>query len=519
MSGPWEPADHQPATDIVGGSVEPPRRHGKGRTIAIAAAALLTAGVVGGGVYAATALSGGGAQPEDVLPSGAIGFLKIDLDPSAGQKIAVYNLAKKFPDSGVRGQDSVKDDLLRALLEGEDEAEYDAQVRPWLGERAGIAFLAPTAEQPEEPVVVAAVQFTDRAKAQDGLASLAADEEGDELHYAFSDDEDYVLLSDDQAAVDNAAGQQEHLSDNPGFEKAVDALEGDQIALGWMDIGALWKAVPEEQRAEAFSGGYQLDPSGLAVVGAHVADGTVEVVGKTLDLSAGPSPEAQKLLSNPIGRAEPSGLLQGMPEDSIGAFSVTGLGDGLTELYDTLVADIEDDEDFQAGLDSLGLTLPDDLGALFGSEAAMFVAGDLAGGEPTVGVRVNTSDADRAVEILGRAVELAAEQTPDEAAKIDVRKVDGGYAAGYGPDATATDGTLGDSPVFQRTLPDVDSSGLTYYIDIRRVMEQVDAYTAESDGGLTDTQRSNIEPLRAVGYTAALDEGNATFRLRLTVEE
>ena len=522
MTSPYEPAGQQPPVDVIAGAPEPARRGGRGRTIAAVAAAALTLGVGGGAVYAATRLAGGGAQPEDVLPASAIGFVKIDLDPAAGQKIAAYQLAKKFPDSGVKGQDSVRDDLLRSLLKQDDEADYDAHVRPWLGQRAGAAFLPPTAARPDEPVVVAAVQFTDRAKAEEGLKKLAAEQKGgDPVHYAFAEDEGYVLLSEDQAAADAAATQQEHLAADPDFEKGVKALDGDQIAVGWMDFAALWRALPDKEKQQALGGRSDVDLSGLAVFGAHVADGTVEVVGRTVEFSAGYSPEAQKLLSNPLGRGTPTGLIKRMPADSLGAVSITGLGPGLAALYDTFPAEVRDDQQFQSAVQRLGLRLPGDLSAVFGSEAAFSLGGELASVEPRAGVRVNTADPDRAVELLDRGRELVTRQQPAEGAKIEIGKVDGGYAAGYGLAASAlTDGTLGDSELFRRTLPDVDTSGLTYYLDVQRLIRQVDAFPRESGQGLTDTQRRNLAPLQAAGYTATLDGGgNATFRFRLTVQQ
>ena len=38
-----------------------------------------------------------GSQPENVLPANAIAFAKLDLNPSVGQKLAVFRLASKFP--------------------------------------------------------------------------------------------------------------------------------------------------------------------------------------------------------------------------------------------------------------------------------------------------------------------------------------------------------------------------------------------------------------------------------------
>ncbi len=50
-----------------------------------------------GAVFAVQQLSGGGAQPADVLPGDAYGYVRLDIDPSAGQKIAAVRFLDKLP--------------------------------------------------------------------------------------------------------------------------------------------------------------------------------------------------------------------------------------------------------------------------------------------------------------------------------------------------------------------------------------------------------------------------------------
>ena len=57
----------------------------------------LVAALIGGITYGAASLSGGGTQPEDALPAGAIAFAKVDLDPAAGQKVDAIRFLRKFP--------------------------------------------------------------------------------------------------------------------------------------------------------------------------------------------------------------------------------------------------------------------------------------------------------------------------------------------------------------------------------------------------------------------------------------
>src|SRR5690606_28833108 len=135
----------------------------------VAAAALL-----GGGVYAALAMSGGGDQPDSVLPATAAAYVQVDLDPGAGQKVTAVRFLRGL-DPEVR--ESIDRDW-RAWVweqlqdEGDlpSDVDYAEYVAPWLGDRAGLAVL-PTVEG-EEPVVAVALQVKDGQAALDFLDGL-----------------------------------------------------------------------------------------------------------------------------------------------------------------------------------------------------------------------------------------------------------------------------------------------------------------------------------------------------------
>ena len=496
--------------------------------------AALTLGLAGTSAYAAAALGGGGSQPEDVLPRDALGFVKIDLDPSAGQKLAAYQIARKFPSSGAKSPDSLRDDLLRSVFGVRERAEYEAYVKPWLGQRAGVAFLRPQKPKSDEPVLVAAVQVTDRAKADAGLRALArrAKPGSDVTFHAFGADKSYVLLSDDKAAVNRAAAQRTSLADNPRFTKSVDELGGDQIVLGWLDVTASWRAVPAKART-SLAGGLPLDLRGAVVFGAHVTDGTVEVLTKTVDFSAGDSPQAKRLFANPIGRGTSSGLIRGLPGDSVAAASATGLGAGLAALYQDTPA-VRRDKDLRAFTKAAGLKLPADIKAVFGTELAVSASAPVKGGAPAVHARVETGNAARALAVITRIEAVAQKSQPSgsavltasgkakELSVLEHGRTASGYVARYGPLDTRPPGRvgeLGDSEVFQRTLPDLDASGMTFYVDVARLVQSWGALTGgPGNGSLSVQQRKAISPLLAAGSTTTVaEDGDTTNRLRLTV--
>ncbi len=514
---PLASSSPSPGVLSMGAVPAPGPRRSPGRALLVTAAGLLTVGVAGAAVYAGTALGGGGTQPEDVLPANAIGFVKLDFDPAAGQKLAAYRLAQKFPDSGVTGEDSLRDDLIGSLLEGEDAQDYEDHVQPWLGQRAGVAWLAPGPDDSDTPRPVAALQVTDRDAAQEGLTALRdadpVSSGGTTTVWEFTADGDYVLLAEKQSVLDAALAGQEKLGDDERFTDAVAALDGDQVALGWLDVEGFWGALPEQERALAEQGTPGLDPAGTVVVGAHVEDDGVEVVGRSLDVTAGDAATVQALLDNSFGRTPPDGLVEQLPADSAVAVSLTGVGEGLTELWETYGREAASDEQLQSVIDTYGLRLPEDLSALLGSELAVGVGGSLAEGPPRIDVRVRTADPGRAVELIEQV-----RSSQDGAAvpgidQVEVEQGEDGYTVHYPAGDESDAGELGDNDLFARTVPDVDRSGATYYIDVTRLVGATGA--AE---GLTETQRRNLEPVKAAGWTASVDEGgDGTFRLRVTV--
>lgn len=479
-----------PSQDVLGG-IEP-ASVGKGRsrrrTGIIVGAAVAVLGVTGAGVATAMALSGGGAQPEDVLPGSAVAFVKLDLDPSAGQKLNAYRLSQKFPDASedLKGVDSLRDDVLRSALE-DSGIDYDAQVKPWIGDRAGIAVLP--AEADEVASVVAAVAYTDRAEAEKALEG----ELGDDVAHAFVDD--YVLLSDDQAVVDAAAADQDVLADTEGFSDAVEALDGDQVALAWTDLGKIFDLLPAETLEAAGDQLAGYDPSGQVVMGLHVEADAVEVVGRGLGVRSGR--EEQDSLPAPVG----TGLVGELPAEAVAALSVAGLDASLAASYEDLLTTLEaSGEDVEGQLEQFGLDLPEDLSTVLGSDTAVAGWGDEQSPEGLL--RTRSDDPEAGVAVLRKVYDAAggAELGPFDDV---VQAREDGLAVGT-PGALAADGeTLSSLEAFTGAAPDADDASFVAWVDLQQALTLAGVATPDT------------EPLKAVGMTAK-GTTEATVTMRLT---
>lgn len=273
-------------------SYGPPQPAGRSRLPILLAIGAGAAAVAVAGVALALSgfLGGGGSQPEDVVPASAVAFAKIDLNPAASQKLAVYRLAQRFPTTQdrVKSEDAVKDQLLSALFDSDGDVDYDRDIAPWIGDRVGLAALPGAGEEPD---VLAAIAYTDRDGAESAMRRLQEDD--DETFFAFSDAADYVLLGETQAVVDAAAKTEQVLADAPAWKDAVQALDGDQIVTAWADLGAVWDALPQES-VEDVAQEYGLpegfDVTGKVILGASAGKDHVEAIGRTLDVRAPENP-------------------------------------------------------------------------------------------------------------------------------------------------------------------------------------------------------------------------------------
>jgi hypothetical protein len=484
---PLAPLPVNAAREILPSTYVPAPRSGPGalKTALIGGAAAVV--LLGGGATVAVGhyLGGGGQQPEDVLPASAVGVVKVDLDPSLGQKKALYDLSRKFPRVHAKGTGSIKDDLLGAMLSG-SSMSYDRDVKPWLGDRVAVAAVPDGS--PDGFAPVAAVQYTDKGKATKTLR-LAALRATSDNTFAFAFSGDYVVIATTQADADRYARTTTHLSDNSTYKSAVAALDGDQIAVAWADLGGLYNAIPKAQlKANPLLAGTRTNahPTGSMVVGAHASSGYLEVQGK--GVNAGDS--LGQLGGATLGKGRIGNLIGSFPNDTAAAFEVAGLGPALAAMY----ASSPPLKGVAATASTFGFQLPGDIATVLGTDTAIGMTGGAA--SPSFVARVRTASPDRAVAVLSRVAKAG------KAPPFAVRKEAGGFVLATDPAdlAAVTTGRLGTTASFQRALPDAKAAAMAVYVSFAR---------------LPLPQTKDVENLDAFGMT--VDPSTGAFRLRLTV--
>jgi hypothetical protein len=501
----------------------PAKRPSRLRWVLSAVVVVLVAALIGGVTVAVRGLSGGGSQPEDALPAGAIAFGKVDLDPPAGQKINAIRFLRKFPalKDKVGLNADLRESLFKGMAEGAgwDDLTFDKDVAPWLGQRIGVAAY-PGGENDAPRMfgaagnVVVALQVTDEAKAKAGLQRLsAASDIGTDPGVVVRDG--YALLAENQAAADKAAKDAANgvLADDADFRSDMAEL-GDGVAAAWVNMDAMGSL--------AGVAGF-----GLFGVGGGASTGAKGTGGRTSYVLRFDGDDALEVVGASTGSSSlkaPDKPLQGfneLPEDSVVAFGLAG-GDKLVAgFFDSLRATFDDQAAGgpEGGFDGmvadaereLGIDLPDDLAVLLGSNLVAAMRDDQAGStQLEVGARV-TTDGPRAVALvdkINKATDAAGSDFPLERQLTDDGVV---IASSKGQVALLLkNGGLGDRDAVRKALPDVDGATVALWVDIRGLMRGF----MGSDGG-----NENVDPIAGLGVTAKVaDDGSATYRLRLVTD-
>lgn len=518
------------------------------------AGAVAVAGVIGvGGWGAITLLSGGGSQPAEVIPADAVGYLSLDLDPSADQKIEAISILRKFP--GIKEQLDIsdRDDLRRYVFEKiQDEGEctdldYDRDVEPWIGDRIAMAGV-PAGTEEVAPLM--ALQIKDREAATRGIDVLAKCGEAGAagVGYAFSGD--YVLFAetDEQAQsfADKAASAS--LADDAAFQQRMDEVG---------DSGIVTMYASAEAPARMAGLMDQFHPRSMSAPEVVALELTGPAVGPlTAEDSTGRmSNEMRKLYADFQGAAGVVRFQDGAVELELSAAGMpTGLpggegsGTGITELpastgaafalalpenwlksyleqMSAMMGEGISLEDLLTQLEAeSGLDLPEDIETLLGDSVAVAFDADNDfealeqsedGKELLAGVRVQ-GDPDEIMTVVEKIKSRLGLQTDSVVVAEGEDVVAFGLNQGY-VDGLAASGELGEDESFQDVVPNAEDASYVVFVNF----DAGDGWAvelAELAGGGDAQARANVEPLDAFGISAWSDDDVQHTLLRLTTD-
>ncbi|MEO6470871.1 MAG: DUF3352 domain-containing protein [Aeromicrobium sp.] len=336
-----------------------PKPRPKGLIVAAIAVPIV---LIGGGAFAWQLLGGGGTQPDEVLPANVAAYARLDADPSASQKIKLFKLIKKAPnvakELGIKTDtQDLRKDITEEIL-GKDckNVDYDKDIKPWLGDRIGIAATSDLS-------ALVAIQVTDEKAARKGIALATGCQNLSDPGIVFA--KGYALVAETQKAAAAAAkyAVNKPLSAKRAFTEDMQSLGDQGIASVWVDAGVLNKA-----GGDSMFGGGAADKSLQNVRSAaftlRAGDNNVEFtgightrddIGKVATVNLGALPAKSLFVASVSGGAKQvdtqwSSLTQGFAQEEI----------------DSTLKLIEDESGFK---------LPQDLKTLLGDNLTL-VAGD-----------------------------------------------------------------------------------------------------------------------------------------------
>jgi hypothetical protein len=502
----------EPGVPAPGLPEAPPSRHqGRARTLALVGGILAIVGVAGvGGTLLYQKVSGGGPQPESVMPSSVIAFAKVDLDPSGGQKLGAIRFALKFPQQRVtlREDSDLREVVVKAMQQNGMLAgvDYQRDVAPWLGSRIGIGLLPGKGGSAQaDPTPVIALAVTDKGAATASLPKVAAS-----LHGQCRVLDAYAVCTGkggDLATV-VADASRSSLERSAPFSSDLGTLGENGIATAWADLGALSQTSPSLLPTQALGldvgGGAKPTLSGRMAVALRFAGPNLELAGHVTGSSSA-------VVGAGAG-AKDSGVTR-LPKGTLAAIGVAGAGDRFAAAWPQLEKQLRTtlgDEAFSSTLvqlqDSLGITVPGELAKALGSQFVVSFDGMGADqSDPRIAV---TSNGDRTVLqklANGLGGQLGAGRlTVTPAGDRTVLAISEAYAS-----AVATGSGLGATKTFEDAVPDAASAKVVAYADIAGILasfkDEIPADTAKS-----------LAPLSAVGASVSSDGASADFRVRLT---
>jgi hypothetical protein len=539
-------ADQSEPEFLGSGEVEPDRsgrrRAGK-RTGVVAGAAVAVVAAVGVGAYGVVQLMSGGSSPASAVPADALGYVSLDLDPSASQKIEAIKILRKFPSLQEELDISSRDDLRRAVFEQiQDDGscadlEYDRDIEPWIGDRIALAAV-PDAKEGATPLV--ALQVSDEAQAKEGVRKLFACEDSDGEGAGDASEEpgisfvgEYLLLAEHQADADRMAEEatEASLEDDVDFTTWMGRTGDPGIVTMYASADAP-SAIAEAQRRDGMHRGDSMafgddsdmleqafkDFEGAAGV-LRFRDGAVEAefsskgLGNDATVSAGAGEHAATLPST-TAAALSVAFRDGWLEDQLDSLGKQQgfAGQSLEELM-------------SQGERLTGLELPEDIETLLGDGLTVSVdaGADLEAltesPDPTqvpAGIRIQ-GDPQRIIPIIDKLKKAAGPR----ADVVEVRAGDGEVVVGLDKayvDSLLKGGDLGSEGAFKAVVPDADRATALFYVNF----DAGDGWAERLADLLADGDpeaRRNIAPLDAFGASGWQDDDGVTHVLvRLTTD-
>ena len=426
-SDPTPPPDHAPSPDPTPPPPPdgpPPPAAGRGRTVLIAVVAAVVILIGGGAAAAFLMMRGSSEQLVGLVPEQADVFATAYLDPSAGQKVNLLALARKFPDLGDEAElEGRVDNLLDMALEGSGLASED--VTPWLGSQIGVSV---DLGDDGIPHAAALISTTDAEAARSAVEKLAAETSVERTEYDGVDivtaassnewgayaivDDVLVFATDDttvKRAIDAAHGTLGSLGEAAIYTETLSGLPEGKLGVAYVNVKGLVEQFGSETAASAALGAGGLgELESIESLGMSLS---AESDGIALDITtnydpAKLSPEQRQMLSAPD---HDNTTMAFVPSDALGVLAGEHVDVSMQAMLDTIE---EQTPDAAAAIDEAGVR--EFLEAMNGDIA--LEVGPGTDGPVSGALIVGADDPERMQEFLDTVGGLAAQALAQQAA-------------------------------------------------------------------------------------------------------
>jgi hypothetical protein len=458
----------------------PPRRSRTPILISVGVVVALIAGVsayLGASVWYGWSVT----EPEEVMPADTAVYVRLDLSPGLGQRLALGRVAQKFPHDG--GGRDITEQLKREFL-GVSPETYDRDIKPWLGERLAAGVWAKDGTK-ATACTVSALAVADEDAVEPALRRVQQEQGAAEFGFARSNG--YALIArcegrtDSQAAATAALATGQTLAQSPAFRQALSELPGHRAAVAWADLALATAVWP--------------DPGGVSIAGVKLPAGAtsgqliagLEATDDGLDIQfrvsgTGAPPATVDVLSR-LGQ---------QPDNSAIAIS--------TDLRGTPVAAQTGQAVATALAGGAFAAIGTGLASALGSTLTVSVIAD--GANPRWRLVADSESADKA-----RALALAF-GLPGLLTGVQVDTNGNTMTAtsrGYQPSNTM----LSNSTLYRHAMGSLDArAAVAAYIDVTKLMTSL---------RLTSTEAAQLKPIQAVGFTAGNDGTTLAGLMRLVI--
>lgn len=256
---------------------------GNRRVPILIGAAVLAVALLAGAAFAALRLwPSASVDPAERLPDSAVFYMEINVDPGRDQTTNLLRLLEKVDalEDATDVESTVADLLAELDL---DDVDPDDVTR-WLGTRGAAAAWVDLAD--EEFTIALALASRNDGAARDGLAAIL---EANDVEFGYVVDDGLAVLvfteSGAQARAEElvADGRAAPLVDSARFQADLESLDGEQLALMWVNFAEIAAMTNEFLTLAAgpgevdFQEVYDLYETESAVVGVRATDAGFEV--------------------------------------------------------------------------------------------------------------------------------------------------------------------------------------------------------------------------------------------------